>query len=109
MLDGAVAQPLQNWSLGRLSLIQQGVIDVTSLLGFRLQVGGPAQVGLVSEHNEKFCLLSIGCVFRHPRRNLLVERVVLNALTHRLRRSRSTCARGSDGSYGSHSSCYKKQ
>src|SRR5438046_10532716 len=74
MLDGAVAQPLQNWSLGRLSLIQQGVIDVTALLGFRLQVGGPAQVGLGSEHNEKLCLLSIGCMFRDPRRTLVRSR-----------------------------------
>jgi hypothetical protein len=70
MSDGAVAQPLQNWPLGRLSLIQQGVIDVTSLLGFRLQVGGLAQISLVSEHNEKFCLLSIGCLFHYPWRNL---------------------------------------
>src|SRR5207247_10692342 len=75
MLDGAVAQPLQNWSLGRLSLIQQGVIDVTALLGFRLQGGGPAQVGLVSEHNEKFCLPSIGCMVRDPRRNLVRGRL----------------------------------
>ena len=77
------------------------------------KVGGRAQVGLVSQHNEKFRLLTIGSVFHHPRRDLLrgrkVERVVLNALTHRLRRSRSTCARGDNGSQDSDKSCQKKQ
>src|SRR2546422_4767515 len=109
MFDSSFAQPLQNWFLGGLALGQEGIIHEPPLFTLSPQTGRAAQICLVSEHNEKFCLLSIGCVFRHPRRNLLVERVVLNALTHRLRRSRSTCARGSDGSYGSHSSCYKKQ
>ena len=38
-----------------------------------------------------------------------VERVVLNTLTHRLRRSRSASARRSDGSYRSCGSCDKEQ
>ncbi len=106
MLDGAVAQPLQNWSLGRLSLIQQGVIDVTALLGFRLQVGGPAQVGLVSEHNEKFCLLSIGCMFRDPRRNLVRSR---RRTGDRRSLLVADSTRGGDRSYGSDNSYNEKQ
>src|SRR6266516_6486960 len=109
MFDSTIAQPLQNWFLRGLALVQQGVIHVARLFSLSRQTVRAAQVGLLSEHNEKFCLLSIGGVFRHPRRNLLVERVVLNALTHRLRRSRSTCARGGNGSYRSHGSCDKEQ
>ena len=70
MLKPTFAQPLQHRPLGSLSFIQQSAIHEPTLLGFRLQVRGLAQVGLVGEHNEKFCLLSIGCVFRHPRRDL---------------------------------------
>src|SRR2546430_11310639 len=109
MFDAAFAQPLENWFLRGLALVQQGVIHVARLFSLSRQTVRAAQVSLVSEHNEKFCLLSVGGVFHHPRRNLLVERVVLNALTHRLRRSRSTCARRSDGSYGSCGSCHKEQ
>src|SRR5437660_10844135 len=109
MFDGAVAQPLQNWFLRRLTSVHQGVIHVARLFILSRQTVRAAQISLVSEHNEKFCLLSIGCVFRHPRRNLLVERVVLNALTHRLRRSRSTCTRRGDGSYSSDDSRGEEQ
>jgi hypothetical protein len=35
---------------------------------------------LVSEHNEEFSLLPTRGMLNHPRRNLEVERVVLNAL-----------------------------
>ena len=106
MLDGAVAQPLQNWPLGRLSLIQQGVINVTSLLGFRLQVSGLAQISLVSQHNEKFCLLSIGCLFRHPRRNLGRSR---RRTGDRRSMLVADSTRGGNGSYGSDNSCDEKQ
>ena len=106
MFDGAVAQPLQNWPLGRLSLIQQGVIDVTSLLGFRLQVSGLAQISLVSQHNEKFCLLSVGCLFRHPRRNLGRSR---RRTGDRRSLLVADSARGSDGSDGSDRSCAEEQ
>ena len=34
------------------------------------KAGGLTQVGLIGEHNEKFCLLSVGSVFHHPRRDL---------------------------------------
>jgi hypothetical protein len=42
-----------------------------TLFGFRPQVGGSAQVGLVSQYNEKFRLLTIGDVFHNPGRNLI--------------------------------------
>src|SRR5437016_9528219 len=109
MFDAAFAQPLQNRFLRRLACVQQSVIHVARLFTLSSQTGRAAQISLVSEYNEKFCLLSIGCVFRHPRRDLLVERVVLNALTHRLRRSRSTSARGGDASYGSDDSRGEEQ
>jgi hypothetical protein len=113
MFDGAVAQPLQNWFLRRLALVHQADIYVTRLFILGSQTFRAAHVGLISEHNEEFGLLPVCCVFHHPRRDLLrgrkVERVVLNALTYRLRRSRSTCARGSDGSYGSCRGCDEEQ
>jgi hypothetical protein len=105
MFDGAVAQPLQNWFLRRLALVHQGVIHVARLFSLSRQTVRAAQVGLLSEHHKKFSLLSIGCVFRYPRRDLLhrrkLGRVGLNAL--------ADSARGSDGSNGSCGSCHKEQ
>src|ERR1051325_4979817 len=66
MPDFAFAQPLQNHALRALSLVQQSAIHVASLLSFGLQTIGPTQVSLISEHNEKFCLLAIGGMFHHP-------------------------------------------
>ena len=121
MLDGAVAQPLQNWFLSGLGLAQQGLIDEAALFSLGRQIGRAAQIRLVSQHNEKFSLLTVGGVFHHPRRDLLRRRkVVLDAFTHRLRRSRSTgsarlCrrfgrqARGSDSSHCSYGSCDEEQ
>jgi hypothetical protein len=60
-------------------------------------------------------MLSVGSVFHYPLRDLLVERVVLNALTHRsepdwhFRRSRSTCVGGSDSNNECYSSCHEEQ
>jgi hypothetical protein len=61
---------LQDWFLCGLGLAQQGLIDEASFLGLGRQTCCAAQVGLVSEDNEKFCLLPVACVFHHPRRDL---------------------------------------
>jgi hypothetical protein len=51
MFDAAFAQPLQNGSLGGLTLSQQGIINVAPLFSLGLQVVGLAQVSLVREHD----------------------------------------------------------
>src|SRR6266513_1233621 len=71
MFDCAFAQPLQNWFLRGLSLAPQGLIDEASRLSLARQTGRAAQICLVSEHNEKFSLLTVSSVFHHPRRNLV--------------------------------------
>ena len=71
MLESAFAQPLQNWALRGLALAQQRIIDVAPLFSLRLQVCGLTQVGLIREHDEKFCLLTVSSVFHHPRRDLV--------------------------------------
>jgi hypothetical protein len=103
VLDVAVAQPLQDWLLCAPGLLQQGLIHEAALLHLSWQIGGRAQVGLVSEHDKKFSLLSVGCVFHHPGRDLVrdIDCVAANALADSSRRS--------DSSNGSHSSCNKEQ
>src|SRR6266496_4268262 len=113
MFNGAVAQPLQNWFLRGLSLAQQGLIDVASLLSFSRQTRRAAQVGLVSEHNEKFSLLIVSSVFHHPRRNLVRYSESVRWRTGRNTSYRDATladnARGGDGSYGSDNSCGEEQ
>jgi len=109
ILDLAFAQPLQDWLLRALGLFQQGLINEPALLGFSWQISGQTEIGLICQHDKKFSLLVVGSLFHYPRRDLLVERVVLNALTHRLRRSRSTCVGRSDSSNERYSSCHQKQ
>ena len=70
VLKPTLTQPLQDWPLSRLRLVEKGLEHEPSLLGLRLQVRGRSQIGLVSQHNEKFRLLTIGSVFHDPRRNL---------------------------------------
>src|SRR6266481_9731613 len=70
MLDSAFAQPLQNRPLCRLALVPQRIVYVTAFFSFRGQSRCAAQIGLVSEHNEKFSLLPIRGVLNSPRRNL---------------------------------------
>ena len=41
MLDVAVPQPLQDWALGALRLLQQGLINESALFGFGWQTGRP--------------------------------------------------------------------
>src|SRR6266542_2967065 len=80
MLDAALPQPLQNGALRCLGLVPQRIVHVTAFLGFCAQSRCRAQVGLISEHDEKFSLLPVGRVLNYPRRDLKVERVVLSAL-----------------------------
>lgn len=89
MLDAAFAQLLQDWFLRSLTLVPQGLIDVAPLFSLSLQIGRAAQVCLVSQHDEKLGLLSIGSVFHHPRRDLNVERVAVSALAGGARRGDS--------------------
>ena len=70
MLKPAVTQPLQEWTLRSLRLVDNVFVNELSLLGLRRQAGGLADIRLISEHDEKFCLLTIGSVFHHPWRDL---------------------------------------
>jgi hypothetical protein len=70
VLKPTFTQPLQDWPLSRLCLVKKGLEHETPLFGFRPQVGGSTQVGLVSQYNKKFRLLTIGDVFHNPGRNL---------------------------------------
>ncbi len=67
MLKSAFTHPLQDWPLRRLCLIEKGLEHETTFFGFRLKASGPAQIGLVSQHDEKFRLLTITSVLDHPR------------------------------------------
>src|SRR6266545_3277577 len=92
MLDVAFAQPLEDWLLRGLGLLQQGLIHEATLFGFSWQIRGRAQIGLVSEHDKKFSLLSVGGVFNHPWRDLVrdVDRVAANSLADSVRRRDSS-------------------
>jgi hypothetical protein len=70
MLDSAFAQPLQNGALRCLALVPQRIVHVTTFFSFRAQSCCAAQIGLVSEHNEEFGLLSTRGMLNHPWRNL---------------------------------------
>ena len=66
----ALTQPLQDWPLSRLSLVEKGLEHEPSLLGFRPQVRGRAQVGLVIQSQRKIPPAAVGRVFHDPRRDL---------------------------------------
>ena len=100
MLDAAFTQPLQDRPLRGLAFVQQGVIHVASLLSLRLQGGGLAQVGLISQHNEKFRLLAIGGVIDHPWRDLFRRRVLVRRATLAGSARRGNRAERSYGSCG---------
>src|SRR4029078_7159511 len=70
VLKPAFTQPLQDWPLSRLCLVKKRLEYEPALFGFRLQVSGRAQVGLVSQYDEKLRLLTIASVLHHPRRDL---------------------------------------
>ena len=51
-------------------LLPQRVVYVAALFSLCRQSRCPAQVGLISEHDEKFCLLALSSVLDHPWRDL---------------------------------------
>ena len=71
VLDGAVAQELQNSVLRCLRLGLQSLEYESTLFSLAREIRGRANVGLISEDDQKFCLLSIGSVFDHPWRDLV--------------------------------------
>ena len=74
-----------------LGFLPQGLINETAFFSLRWQVGGPTQVGPISEHDEKFSLLPVGGVFDHPRRDLVrnVDSVAANSLADSIGRTKS--------------------
>jgi hypothetical protein len=70
VLKPTFTQPLQDWPLSRLCLVEKGLEHEPTFFGFRPQVGGSAQVGLISQYNEKFRLLTVGGVFHNPGGNV---------------------------------------
>jgi hypothetical protein len=66
MLKPTLAQPSQERTLRSLSFIQQSAIHEASLLGFGLQSSSRPQICLLSQHNEKFRLLTLTvCCMTH--------------------------------------------
>ena len=108
MLDVVFAQPLQDWPLCGLRLVQQGLINETALFGFSWQISGRAQIGLVCEHDKKFSLLSVGGVFHYPWRDLLRRRRMKRALRRQLNALADSVGR-SDSSNERYSSCHEEQ
>jgi hypothetical protein len=74
MLDVALAQPLQDRFLRALGLVQQGLINETTLFGLGWQIGRRTEVGLICEQDKKFSLLAVSRVFHHPGRDLFRRR-----------------------------------
>src|SRR6266436_9351221 len=103
MLNATFGQPLQHRRLGGLGLVPKRVMDEAALFSLSVQGGSAAQVCLVSEHDEKFRLLPVSGVFRHPERDLLrSDRLVRRAAL-------TTGARRSDGAYRSGGSCNRSE
>src|SRR5262249_22639012 len=69
-MDSALFQPLENWSLRDLGLLQQGLIDEASLFRLSPQILRAAHIGLVSQLDEELGLLAVGSMFRYPWRYL---------------------------------------
>src|SRR5262249_16408649 len=71
MFDTTIAQQLQDRPLRGLRFVEKCAIDETALFSLRAQGRSRAQVSLISQHDEKFRLLSVGRVFCHPGCDLL--------------------------------------
>jgi hypothetical protein len=71
VLDGAVAQQLQNRVLRCLGLALESLVYESSLFSLGWEVRGRTYVCLIGKHNEKFSLLTVSSVFHYPRRNLV--------------------------------------
>ena len=105
MLDAAFTQPLQDLPLRDLSFVPERVMNEAALFSFSAQGGSGAQVSLISQHDQKFRLLTVSRVFHYPECNLLRS-------GRRAGDRRSLLvgdARRSDGSYRSRDGCNEKQ
>src|SRR5215471_10112905 len=102
MLEPAFIQPLQNRSLGCLTLTLERIMHVTTLFVLCRQSRRSAQVGLISKHHEKFCLLAVSRMFHDPRRNLACAR-------RPFRRTSLTDGARADGPQGCDGSCPNEQ
>ena len=78
-------------------------MDESALFSLGLQSRGLAQVGLISQHDEKFRLLPVSGVFYHPGRDLLRSDGLVR------RAALTTGARRSDSAYRSRDGCNEKQ
>jgi hypothetical protein len=108
ILNLSFAQPLKDWPLCALGLFQQGLINEAAFFGFSWQICCRSQICLICEHDKKFSLLSVGGVFRYPRRDLLHRRRMKRAL----RRQLNSLAHGvgrSDSSNERYNSCNEEQ
>ena len=74
MLNAAFAQPLQDRPLRGLGLVKQRVMDEAALFSLSAQRRSRAQVSLISQHNEKFSLLTFSGVLDYPMGNLFRKR-----------------------------------
>jgi len=96
---------VQNRSLCGLAFVQQCVVNVAAFFSLSLQASCPTEVSLISENNQKFRFLAIGCVFSHPRRNF--PKLQRNLSTRRSREG--GLVRYGERAYESDASSQKKQ
>ena len=91
MFDVAFAQQFQDWLLCALRLLQQGLINESTLLCLGRQTSRAAHVGLIGKHNKKFSVLAIGSVVNLAARlcayaadrEILMNAEVAEAVTNR--------------------------
>src|SRR5215831_4161250 len=103
MFDTTIAQQLQDRPLRGLRFVEKCAIDETALFSLSAQGRSRAQVSLISQHDEKFRLLPVSRVFRHPGRDLLPSDQLVR------RAALTAGARRSDGAYRSGGGCNEKQ
>src|SRR5437773_8569338 len=103
MLEPAFTQPSQNRALAGLTLIPQRVSHIAALFVLCRQGCRSTQVGLVSEHDEKFRLLTVRRMFYDPRRNLACDCRLFRRATL------TASARGAERSQRCNGSCHDEQ
>ena len=97
MLDGAFAQPLQDWLLCALGLFQQRLAHEATLFGLGRQIGGRAEVRLTYEHDKIQPAVRWLCVHYRPgdllpgRKNAANCPLTLPARTRRSSGSHKSC------------------
>src|SRR5256885_8229987 len=92
MLEPAFAQPLQDRALGGLTLTPQRIVHIATLFVLCRQSCRSTKIGLLSEHDEEFRLLTVRRMFHDPGSNLvrahrLFRRATLTAGTRGAERS----------------------